>query len=234
MRKEILSFEQISAITGVAGRLGITKIRITGGEPLVRRDIGNLVGMIAKSWNFQEICMTTNGSLLTPSMAFFLKNAGLQRVNISLDTLDPERFRIITRGGNLQNVLEGIGAALEAGLTPVKINIVVSNNTGPEEIGKMSMFCDNKGLVLQKIARFSLTDRDDVDLPVGTTQRPPACAACSRLRLTADGYLKPCLFLDNEIKIDFSDIEGCIRAAVARKPHYGIRCSNRTLSQVGG
>jgi GTP 3',8-cyclase len=230
----ILRYEQIAAITHIAGRMGITKIRLTGGEPLVKRDIETLVRLIANSWHFNEVCMTTNGSLLTPAKAFALKAAGLRGVNISLDTLNAERFAFLTRGGNIQEVLAGIRAAQAARLAPVKINMVVLDDTTDDEILNMESFCASNGLELQTIARFSLTNRTISFARQAAAHRPPDCAACNRLRLTSDGYLKPCLFSDNEIRIDFSDIEGCFKAAVKAKPRCGIRCSNRSMSQVGG
>ncbi len=230
----ILDYEQIARIAASAGRLGITKVRLTGGEPLVRRDVERLVRLICNGWKFGEVCMTTNGSLLTRSKAAALKAAGLCRVNISLDTLDPATFASLTRGGELQHVLNGIDAALAAGLTPVKINMVVRPDASDEDIEDMRLFCTVNGLELQTIAKFSLAFRSqDLDGPV-ITDRPPGCAGCNRLRLTSDGFLKPCLFSDKEIKVDLTDIDGSFRSAVRAKPACGTHCSSRSMSQVGG
>jgi cyclic pyranopterin phosphate synthase len=228
----MLRYEEIAKVAQIAGTLGITKIRFTGGEPLVKKGIENLVRLVADSWHFEDLCMTTNGSLLTRELAHSLRDAGLNRVNISLDTLDPSRFASITRGGNLNDVVAGIEAARNAGLSPIKINMVVLDNTTDDEIQRMRSFCERQGLVFQTIARFSLENRERRQTM--KTHRPPDCSACNRLRLTADGYLKPCLFSDNEVKVDFLDIEGSIKAAVAAKPLCGIRCRARSMSQIGG
>jgi cyclic pyranopterin phosphate synthase len=233
-RTHLLRYDQIAAITGVAGWLGIVKTRLTGGEPLVAGTVADCVRSIAQSSYFEEICMTTNGSLLTRKLAHALKAAGLNRVNISLDTLDPTRFARITRGGNIGNVLAGIDAAILAGLSPVKINMVVFDNTTDEEIRRMRLFCDQRGLTLQTIARFWLAGSALDRHRFTNVHRPPDCAVCNRLRLTADGYLKSCLFSDKEVKIDFNDIEGSFRDAVSVKPEHGQSCLSRSMNQIGG
>ena len=122
-RSDILSFDQITDVVRVGSELGIRKIRITGGEPLVRKDLPALIAMIRKIKNIEEIGMTTNGALLD-KYAGALKQAGLDRVNISMDTTDPEKYRHITRLGDLESVFRGIRAALDAGLTPVKLSLI--------------------------------------------------------------------------------------------------------------
>ncbi len=235
MRKshsDILSYEQIESVAKVAARMGIRKIRLTGGEPLVRKDIERLVAKLAVIDAINEVCMTTNGSLLA-DMAMKLKRSGLARVNISIDSLDANRFRRITRGGDLLGALAGVEAAKKAGLTPIKINMVILNDTTEEDIETMQAFCDEQGLQLQKIMQFSLYDRADLSRRF-QTQRPPECSQCNRIRLTADGFLKPCLFSDNEIRVDFGNIAGSILEAVAKKPKNGSHCRNRLMSQIGG
>jgi cyclic pyranopterin phosphate synthase len=212
--------------------MGIRSIKLTGGEPLVRRGIESLVAQIAAIPGIADFGMTTNGSLLTKETAQRLKRAGLGRVNISLDTLDPARFSVITRGGDIRDVLRGIDAAVSAGLSPVKINMVVLEDTARTEIESMRRFCASKGLQMQTIARFSLDDRGSAG--DGQTDKPPPCAGCNRLRLTADGFLKPCLFSDHEIKVDFADIRESILRAVRLKPEKGISCASRVMSQIGG
>ena len=229
---EILRLEQIAEVVRTAAAMGISKIKLTGGEPLVRKNIESLVAMIGSVTEITDFGMTTNGSLLTPGLARRLKAAGLMRVNISFDTLDPRRFSAITRGGNITAVLAGIDAALGAGLAPVKINMVVFDDTSRADETAMKKFCDNLGLRLQTIAHFSLDDR--AGHRAGTTDKPPPCAGCNRLRLTADGYLKPCLFSDHEIKVDFTDITGSLLAAVGAKPERGIACVTRAMNQIGG
>jgi len=229
---EILRYEQIIEIAQVAVSLGIRKIRLTGGEPLIKRNLEFLVAGLSAIPEVAEVCMTTNGSLLTLEKAVALKQAGLRRVNISLDTLDPDRFSAITRGGRIGDVLAGINAAVAAGLTPVKINMVVSPDTGAQEITDMRTFCADHGTVLQTISRFSL-HRHTGSADHGA-DRPLPCEQCNRLRLTADGFLKPCLFSDDEIKVDLADIAGSFRRAVAAKPPCGQSCTTRHMSQIGG
>jgi GTP 3',8-cyclase len=231
---EILSFEQIAEVAKVAARLGFSKIRLTGGEPLVRKGIEHLVSMISDIGGYSEICMTTNGSLLTPALAQDLKSAGLNRINISLDTLDTARFNALTRGGDVNKVCAGIGAALAAGLSPVKINMVLFDDTTPAEIDSMERFCNGRGLILQTIRRFSLHDRTFSEGCGFESGRPPRCESCSRLRLTADGKFKSCLFSDDEVPVNFNDIESGIREAVAGKPARGSACESRIMSQIGG
>src|SRR5664280_2578531 len=122
--EDILSFDEITGFTKAAVRNGITKVRITGGEPLVRKGIVSLVKMVASIDGIKDLSMTTNGVMLK-EFALDLKKAGLHRVNISLDTADPDRFSQITRGGNINDVMSGIISAKDAGLLPVKINCVI-------------------------------------------------------------------------------------------------------------
>ena len=229
---EMLSYEDMINIASAAVELGITKIRLTGGEPLIKRNIEFLVSSLAQIKGIDDLTMTTNGSLLTVDKARDLQEAGLQRVNISLDTLDPKVFRKLTRGGDVRDVLKGIDAAKRAGLNPIKINMVIFADTSEDEISAMRDFCRSKGLRLQTIMQFSLYDRKRT-LPV-VTDRPPPCSACNRLRLTADGYFLPCLFSDKELKVDLADIKASILAAVRMKPKNGVSCRNRSMPQIGG
>jgi cyclic pyranopterin phosphate synthase len=130
---EILSYEEISTVIQIAAELGINKIRLTGGEPLVRAQLPKLVGMLSQIKRINEVSLTTNGVLLK-KYALELKLAGLTRVNISLDTLKADRFRFITRSGGLEEVLDGIEAARNAGLHPVKINMVVMRGINDDEV----------------------------------------------------------------------------------------------------
>lgn len=228
---DMLSYESIALITSHAAKLNIKKIRITGGEPLVKRNIVNLVKMIKDSGDFEEINMTTNGALLDINTAKALKKNGLTRINISLDTINKNHFKKITRTGNLENVLHGIDNAIEADLAPIKINMVVFNNTTKNEITEMENFCKIKGITLQTIKHFSLGMRHDNKT---IFDRPKPCTSCNRLRLTADGYLKSCLFSNNENKIDLKNIEQSFLRAVEMKPKSGSHCHNRSMSQIGG
>ena len=229
---DILSYEQIESLVKVAAKMGITKVRLTGGEPLVRKNIEHLVGKLAAIDGIDEVCMTTNGTLLAASAAK-LKQSGLSRVNISLDSLDADRYRRITRGGDLREALAGVDAAIEAELKPIKINMVILDDTTEKEIEIMKAFCEQRGLQLQKIMQFLLYERVDLSRRFAT-ERPPKCSRCNRLRLTADGFLKPCLFSDDEIRVDFDDIRRSIIKAIARKPENGSSCRNRLMSQIGG
>jgi cyclic pyranopterin phosphate synthase len=231
-RRQVVSYEQIESIVKVAAKMGITKVRLTGGEPLVRKDIEQLVAGLARVEGIEEVCMTTNGSLLG-DMAMELQRSGLSRVNVSIDSLDASKYRRITRGGDLERALAGVDAAIKAGLTPIKINMVILDDTTEKEIEMMKAFCEQRHLQLQKIMQFSLYDRADLSKRF-QAERPPKCSHCNRLRLTAEGFLKPCLFSDDEIKVDFGDIAGSIRKAVAKKPANGSSCRNRSMSQIGG
>jgi cyclic pyranopterin phosphate synthase len=130
---EVLSYEEIRTIVQAAAQLGINKVRITGGEPLVRAELPKLVGMLSQIEGIEELSLTTNGTLLNQH-ALELKQAGLSRVNVSLDTLKADKFRYITHFGQLKDVLEGIGAAKEAGFDPLKINTVVMRGINDDEI----------------------------------------------------------------------------------------------------
>jgi cyclic pyranopterin phosphate synthase len=125
--EEILRYDEITEVVKVAVSMGIDKVRITGGEPLVRKGIVGLVSMISKIEGIKDFGMTTNGVLLD-KYADELVNAGLQRVNISLDTVDPEKYRAVTRLGNFSDLLRGIDAAKSAGLKPIKINCVIKES----------------------------------------------------------------------------------------------------------
>jgi cyclic pyranopterin phosphate synthase len=231
---DMLSYEEIAEIARAAAELGIFKLRLTGGEPLVRRNISRLVSMLRSIDKVEEISMTTNGILLTPEVAEELKRAGLDRLNISLDTLDPGRYRKITRGGDVKDVLKGIEAAREAGFGATKINMVISEDDPGEDLERMRAYCSREGLVLQTINRFFLSKRAGETESLHDFDRPLPCDRCNRLRLTADGYLKPCLFSDIEIEVDFGDIEGSIRKAVEAKPDRGTSCRDRSMRQIGG
>ena len=228
-RQELMTFEEIERFVRIAVPLGLTKIRLTGGEPLVKRGIVRLVGMIAAIEGLEHLAMTTNGTLLAPR-ARELAEAGLDSVNVSLDTLDPARYRELTRGGAIEDALAGIAAARAAGL-PVKLNMVVMEGGDPAEITRMREFADGIDARVQLINHYELFRKK------GDTyafDRPPECAGCNRIRLTADGMLKPCLHSDQEVPLDFSRLEESLRAAVDAKPLHGGTCTNRSMPQIGG
>jgi cyclic pyranopterin phosphate synthase len=231
---DMLRYEDIASIAETAGKLGFYKIRITGGEPLVKKNIERCISMISCTGFYSDICMTTNGSLLTKKNAIALKQAGLHRITISLDTLDKLKFNEITGGGNIDDVFSGIEAATEAGFQQIKLNMVISDSTRQDDVEQMSSFCTKNKLLLQLINRFSLNDRAQISPTEFITDRPPKCIRCNRIRVTADGYIKSCLFSDNEIKIDLNNIEECIRMSVRGKPQNGVACRNRFMNQIGG
>jgi len=140
----ILSFEEIARLARIFCGLGVRKIRLTGGEPLVRKDLTTLVSLLAGVEGVQDLAMTTNASRLS-GMAESLASAGLRRLTVSLDTLRPERFRAITQRGELQPVLDGLFAARDAGLTPIKINAVIERDVNEDEIPALARFGREQG-----------------------------------------------------------------------------------------
>ncbi|MGW8315138.1 MAG: GTP 3',8-cyclase MoaA [Bacteroidales bacterium] len=225
-----LDFEEITRIIRTLVPLGISKIRLTGGEPLVRKGVDRLVEMISGIDGIREVTMTTNGQLLA-GMAERLAAGGLHRVNVSLDTLDPERFREITRGGELRRTLRGIDAAVDSGLNPVKINCVVTPDTTPEEIADLKQFCHNKNLEIRFIRQMNLTDGKFWKVEGGEGGN---CRICNRIRLTADGRFIPCLFSEVEFSIREHGILGALTRAIEQKPERGRVNSRNTFYGIGG
>lgn len=286
---QILSFEEITRIVAAAARLGIFRVRLTGGEPLARLGLVNLVSMIREIPEVEDLSLTTNGILL-PSVAEPLAAAGLNRVNVSLDTLRPERYRAITRRGDLANVLQGIEAAHRAGLEPVKINMVVIRGLNDDEVVDFARHTMILGWHVRYIEVMPLGGgshwagdgfvsndevRESVERelgplrPVTSNGGGPAryyrlpegigtigfispvsqhfCHSCNRLRLTADGHLRPCLLSDQEIDIrtplraGASDEEllDIVAKAVAAKParhrlQEGRAPEGRKMVEIGG
>lgn len=231
--EEILSYEEIIQIAAQAARMGIKKIRLTGGEPLLRRNIGFLIQSLKELAGIHEVCLTTNGVLLD-KLAAEIKRTGLDRINISLDTLDAGRYQRITRIGDIRDVHRGIAAASACGFENTKINMVLLPGINDDETERMKDFCRERGLGLQRINHYSLRRRWSPRQPRVASERPPPCRRCNRIRLTADGKLKPCLFSNEEFAVDFADIAASIRGVVARKPLTGTSCSVRQNWQIGG
>jgi GTP 3',8-cyclase len=227
---DILSFDEIKAFTEVAVANGVTKVRITGGEPLVRKEITTLVSMISDIKGIEDLSMTTNGTLLK-QFAVELRAAGLHRVNISLDTTDPEKFLAITRTGDINNVFEGIYAAKKAGLIPVKINCVIKESKEEEGAKSVSLFCANNELEIRYIHQMDLTKGHFSTVEGGTGGD---CSLCNRLRLTANGMLKPCLF--NNIEFDIRELgyEKAIKLAAELKPECGSKNETDAFYNIGG
>jgi cyclic pyranopterin phosphate synthase len=149
-RSEILSFEEIARLARLFAGLGVEKIRITGGEPLVRKDLHRVISMLSSIEGVRDICLTTNASLLSEQIGE-LAAAGLKRINVSIDTLDPEKFKQITKRGNLSRVLEGLFAAKELGLQPIKINAVIERGLNEDDIIPLVEFAREHGFAMRFI-----------------------------------------------------------------------------------
>jgi len=229
---DILSYEKIVEVVKEAVNLGIKKIRLTGGEPLVRKGILFLVRQLKKIPGLEELTLTTNGVLLA-EMAHSLKKAGLDRINISLDTLDPDKYKELTRIGDINNVLKGIDAVIEAGFENTKINMVLIPGFNDNEVEALQAFCREKGFALQRINHYSLTDIESIDRTYAA-ERPLKCQRCNRIRLTADGKLKPCLFSDMEIPLDFNNLKESLITAIQCKPENGTTNVTTQNWQIGG
>jgi cyclic pyranopterin phosphate synthase len=232
-----MTAEEIGEAVGLAAEFGVRKVKLTGGEPLLRDDILEVLRAIPKP-PIEEVSMATNGTLLE-GLAHELKEAGLDRVNISLDTLNPETYASITGKPMLEDAIAGVEAAQRAGLKPLKINMVLLKGINDGEVDRMFEYASSKGAILQLIelvrtplneqgfASFHL-DLEDIErkfgeralsvetrqtmharrkylLPEGEVEfvRPmhnsEFCMHCTRLRLTPDGYLKPCLLRSDNL-----------------------------------
>lgn len=284
--EDVCSFEELARITGACCELGVTKVRLTGGEPLVRRGLPSLVRMLRAVPGVRDLALTTNATLLAP-VAEELAEAGLDRVNVSLDSLRPERYAAITRGGRLADALAGIEAARAAGLAPLKVNCVLMGGVNDDEVADIAALARDQPVDVRFIelmpigeaarwprARFVPADavlaavreleavasdgggpaRDGVaelfSAPgwagrVGLI-RPMShrfCAGCTRIRVTADGRLKPCLHSADEIDLrglSGEALRGAILAGIALKPaHHGMDGAHasesaRAMNEIGG
>jgi cyclic pyranopterin phosphate synthase len=225
----ILSFEEIYDIVTVAVELGIDKVRLTGGEPLVRKGVVDLVGMLRPITGLKELCMTTNGILLS-AYAQPLKFAGLDRINISLDTIDPNRFSDITRGGHLQDVFDGIDAANAAGFLHTKLNCVIEESPlEPMALG-VAAFAEKEHLQIRYIKRME-TEYGKFSRVIGGDGGH--CESCNRLRISSHGIIYPCLFDDISFSIRELGIRNALLAAINGKPEKGEKSTNH-LSRLGG
>jgi len=149
-RQDILTFEEIERVARIFVRLGAEKIRVTGGEPLVRKNLELLISQLARIEGLKDICLTTNGALLR-AHATALKAAGLHRCNVSVDSLDPDKFKQITGRGNLADVLDGIEAAREAGISPIKLNAVIERGVNEDDIIPLVEFSRSQGFPIRFI-----------------------------------------------------------------------------------
>jgi cyclic pyranopterin phosphate synthase len=228
--KDILSFEEIQEIVRICAGMGVDKVRITGGEPLVRRGIVDLVKMLSAIQGIKDLSMTTNGTLLE-HFAIPLAKAGLQRVNISLDTLKFENYGNITRVGDISNVMSGIEAAVEAGLTPIKINCVIKKSRDETDAREVDAFCRERGFQVRFIKEMNLRSGVFSTVIGGDGGN---CKSCNRLRLTANGKIKPCLFSDLEFDVRELGIEQAIIRAIGKKPESGTENLVNSFSNIGG
>ncbi|PKQ63236.1 radical SAM protein [Labilibaculum filiforme] len=228
--EEILSFEQIIDFVKEAVASGINKIRLTGGEPLVRKGIVDLVKRLSGIPGIEEIAMTTNGILLE-KFAAQLAKAGLKRVNISLDTLQPEKYRAITRLGNIEDVFKGIKAAQKAGLHPIKINCVRMPDADLDDLENLRQFCKNNKLELRFIKQMDLASGEFSVVEGG---KGGNCLECNRIRLTANGKVKPCLFNASEFDIKELGNKQAIDQSINQKPEAGTKNKNGSFYGIGG
>jgi cyclic pyranopterin phosphate synthase len=290
---DILSYEEILRVVSVAVPQGISHIRITGGEPLIRRGVVKFINRLKSLSGIDDISLTTNGVLLA-DMARDLRDAGIRRLNISLDSLDPRTFQQITGSNHWHNVWRGIQRAEEIGFDPIKINMVPVKGVNDEEITAFARLTLSRDLHVRFIEFMPIgagdrwqsdtcitTDRirEVIEREFGTLEpfagrrsagpssnyRIPGargvigfispitkhfCATCRRLRLTADGKIRPCLLSDTEIDVksplrggcDDRELERMLKLALAIKPerHYitaadtSTGCFQRTMSRIGG
>ncbi len=229
-RKQILSFDEIVDTVKYGVDHGINKVRITGGEPLVRKDAVKLVEMIGRINGITDLAMTTNGTLL-PQYARALADAGLMRVNISLDSLNEANFRKITRTGELKQVLQGIEAAQKAGLKPIKLNCVIQKSVDEPDAVEVAEYARSLRIEVRFIRQMNLKTGEFYPVHGGTGGE---CAICNRLRLTADGFLKPCLFGDIKFNIRELGIEKAYQLALNKKPAKGITNNENGFYNIGG
>jgi len=228
--QDILSFEEITEVVRVAVSQGIDKFRITGGEPLVRKDIVTLVSQMASVSGVKDLSITTNGIFLE-ELAQPLKDAGLRRVNISLDTLNPLKFSEITRGGDIEKVLRGIQAAKAAGLDPIKINCVVFKSSNEADALEVKEYGRMNNLQVRFIRQMNL---ESGEFSVVEGGEGGNCSRCNRLRLTASGMVKPCLFDEQEFSVRELGAEKALLNALNSKPLNGCFNSKGSFYNIGG
>ena len=277
---QMLTEEEMLMAVRAAARLGVSKVRITGGEPLTKPNILSICRGVANTPGIQEVSVTTNATLLPP-LAVSLREAGIKRVNISLDTLKAEKYRSITRRGSLADALRGIEAALKAGFDQVKINAVLIGGFNDDEIPALAALTVKWPVDVRFIELMPMPGNLDFGpesyipvsrvldaLPQAAPEKeegvarlyrlPGAqghvglisplsrhfCASCNRIRLTADGKIKPCLHSAEEISIKGLDEDGMaeqMRRAILLKPacHGSLSAdcpsrAARNMNQIGG
>lgn len=230
---ELLRLEDIISIIKKLVDKGIEKVRLTGGEPLLRKNVVYLVEQLAKIKNLKDISMTTNGILL-PKYAQSLHDAGLKRINISLDTLNAKKYRYITRGGKLSDVLIGIKTSKKVGFKPIKINTVLINGFNDNEKEAIKQFCKEFGLISRFIKEMNLSKGIWSGVEGDGKNETGLCRKCNKIRITCFGKILPCLFSDLSIdlkKIDFND---ALKETLKIKPKQGNFNSSLSMKQIGG
>ncbi len=210
--------------------MGVDKVRITGGEPLVRKNVVYLIEKLAGISGIRDLGMTTNGVLLD-KFSRPLKEAGLHRVNVSLDTLDERRYHEITRIGQISDVLRGIDAAIKSGLIPVKINCVIKNSPLERDAREVAEFAKKYGLEVRFIRQMSLSGGSFSQVIGGDGGN---CSNCNRLRLTANGMIQPCLFNDIKYNVRELGAEKAILEALKNKPECGSENHQGRFYNIGG
>lgn len=228
--KEILTFDEIVDVVKFGVSIGINKVRLTGGEPLVRRGIVDLVKMIWNVEGIKDLSMTTNGILLD-KFAEELKEAGLQRLNISLDTVDAKKFSDISRGGDINQVFKGIAAAKKAGLSPIKINCVIWESSKEKDAQSVAEFCKENDLKIRFIHQMNLKTGEFSVVEGGDGGN---CKQCNRLRLTASGDIKPCLFSDLSYSVRSLGVEEAFSQSIGNKPKTGTYNKSGDFYNIGG
>ena len=279
--EEMLTQEEMVLAVRAAAELGVTKLRVTGGEPLVKPNILDLCRDFSAVSGIRELCLTTNATLLA-ELAHPLKDAGVSRLNISLDTLNPEKFRYITRIGQLEDAMRGLHAALETGYEKIKLNTVLVGGFNDDEIPALADLTRQFPIDLRFIELMPMNGNREFGpeafLPCQTVldrlpeleavnpdggvaklyRLPEAkgniglispvsahfCAECNRIRITADGKLKPCLHSADEISLkglDYTGMLKTIRNAILAKPRWHGELSydhrsqaRRNMNQIGG
>lgn len=225
--EDILSYEEIYTIAEAAAELGINKIRITGGEPLVRAGLPKLVQMLAQIEAIDDISLTTNGVLLADSAAE-LKSAGLRRVNVSLDTLKPDKFEYITRGNNLGDVLNGIEVAGQVGLNPIKINVVVLSGINDDELLTFAANTITEGWHVRFIEYMPFGE--------SVTASPFLAVSDMRKRLKVLGELEPCLLKMGNGPAKYFRLpqaKGTIGFITPISEHFCFHCNRLRLTADG-
>ena len=227
-----LSFEKLYDILKVSVSLGIKRIKITGGEPLLRENIVDFIGMIKNIDEIEDISITTNGILLK-EFAKDLKLSGLDRINVSIDSINRDIYSYITGSNELDTVLEGIEIAKNVGFDKIKINTVLLD-CNKNSIDDIKKYCVSNNFSFQLINEMDLNSNKENFNNFEVTNRPPKCEFCNKIRITAFGELIPCLFSDISYKIDFNNIAYSIEQAINSKPIKGGKRESKAMYEIGG